>query len=148
MLSEIIEAHNMSAISTKTFSYMVFALEMKVDNSAKALMAELEYENSNVPDKLAVDLMLNVVRGGLKKARRQAQKVKGLERSQQAIILQSKIELANNDDIRKNGVLIANKLVKPVKIKLAQMRDEINSSTLLEKSKKKLVKRGKGCTFY
>jgi hypothetical protein len=148
MLAEAIKAHDLGAISTHTLSFMTFALEEKIDSSAKSLMTEGTYfDSKELPDLLAVNLMLNVIKGGLKRARHQSQMVKHLESKQQSMI-DTKRPITKNNHLFVDNVLVARQIMIPVKIQLSQIHETITSASLQVKSRKKLTGKGKKCELY
>jgi hypothetical protein len=129
---------------------MVEILNERVDRAAYNMLHCLstEYDSIDLPDVLAVTLMLNVIKGDLKSMGRRSRKTRLLEKAQvQALgkIVENKKPVHN-----KEGVTIGYEITKfePSKIDIKYVDDGVTAYRLQMKSRKKLARAGKKCELY
>lgn len=143
ILRDAEEAHKCRAITTTTLCWMLNRLNDQLDDTTIDMLSE-----ERQLDRMAVNMMANVVRGEIKSNLNKSRKIRSLENQQLKLRLTTK---DTNTEVRNgNGDLMGWEKVTfvPTTSQLTHIKDPKTVSFLQEKSKKKLKAAGKPNTLY
>lgn len=151
IIGELVKSHQAGTISTHTLSIAVELLHGKIENTMDHLLtkSEADYgDNVALPDTLAANLTLNVIKGELKSVFRRSRKLHHIEKEQKRLLY--RLYSTDKTVYNKDEILIGNYSRKftPNKINIASVEEDINATTLQEKSRKKLARLNKKCELY
>lgn len=151
IIGELIKAHQAGSVSTHTLSVTVELLHDKIENTIDHLLTKsgADYgDNPDLPDVLAANLTLNVIKGELKSVFRRSRKLHQMEKEQQR--LSYRLYSSDRDVRNKDNFLLGNYSRKftPEKINIEYLKEDINAKTLQEKSRRKLARLNKKCELY
>ena len=151
IIGELIKAHQDGSLSTHTLSVTVELLHDKIENTIDHLLTKsgADYgDNPDLPDVLAANLTLNIIKGELKSVFRRSRKIHHMEKEQQRLL--HRLYSSDKSVYDKDNLLLGKYARKftPHKVNIDHIPEEINAKTLQEKSKRKLARLNKKCELY
>jgi hypothetical protein len=147
---EVIEAHDAGFLSIKSLSFFMNNARRSIKDKADDYLSQALYVGSGghqMPDRLSVDLMSNVLLGPITSVFRRSIKVASLKAQQQHLKDEDCTHFLPSNDGKHAIATVKHSIIKK-KITVGSISDLTTPEVLIERSKNKLAKLNKVNTLY
>jgi len=158
-INDVVRAHENDYLDLKTLAFFVKSMRRTVEDTAQNFLEYDQYVNKAghpMPDKLSIDLMMNIIKGELKSISRRAREVRLLKDKQNRVLhaLKREVNVSFDDQsefttkVEKDAIVLAEVIFETPNITIKDVKDETTPETLMARSRAKCERLGKSTTFY